>query len=293
MQDGYSKLLAGTGCSEITRQQYHYHSQCATALFNERLSKPVSRTTDRNAIWTTACLLGNMTSFAIESSDPEMSWPLSPSADSSFDWLNMHKGMAVFYNLCAPQEPGGIFHDLLRHPAYNVLKDKWAVDSRDGVEGILSQFANLCDLSPVSNRQNSPYHFSLRLLTQIWDIESTPHTAFRFLTFISLMPADMKALLMQKDPRAMIILAYWYTKIFHVHYWLHQRAVVECAAICIYLKRYYSWDPQIMDMVQYPLSKLSAFDGRISALEPLADPVEFDHDTDIRTSRLVPSVRGC
>lgn len=205
----------------------------------------------------------------------------------------MHKGMAVFYNLCAPQEPGGIFHDLLHHPAYTALKDKWVVDDRDGVEGILPRLANLCGLNDASNRQNSPYHFSLRLLTQIWDVESTPHTAFRFLVFISLMPPDMKALLMQKDARAMVILAYWYTKIFHVHYWLHQRAVVECAAICIYLKRYYYWDPQIMDMLQYPLSKLAEFDTRISALELLADPGESNYDTDITKSGLVPFVRGC
>lgn len=288
MQDGSSELLAGTSCSEISRQQYHYHSQCAAALFNERLSKPAFKTTDRNAIWTTACLLGNMSSFSIESSDPEMSWPLSPSADSSLDWLDMHKGMAVFYNLCAPQEPGGIFHDLLHRPAYNVLKDKWVVDNRDGVEGILSRFANLCDLNPASNRQNSPYHFSLRLLTQIWDMESTRLTAFRFLTFISLMPPEMKALLTQKDARAMLILAYWYTKMFHVHYWLHQRAVVGCAAICIYLQRYHYWDPLIMDMLQYPLSKLAEFDTRTSASELLADSVEFSYGTDIRTSGLVP-----
>ncbi|KAJ5272437.1 hypothetical protein N7478_007562 [Penicillium angulare] len=283
LQDGSSQLLTGATCSEGSRQQYHYHSQCAAALFNERLSKPASKAVDRNAIWTTASLLGNMTSFLMESCDPEMSWPLSSSSAYPFDWLDMHIGMRTLYSLCAPNEPGGLFHSLLQHPTYNVLRDKWIADTRDGIEGIPSQFVTLCGLTPMSNAQNSPYHASVRLLAQIWDMESTPHTAFRFLTFISLMSPEMKTLLVQKDTRAMVILAYWYSKMFHVHYWLHRRAVVGCAAICIYLKRHHCSDYLIMDMLQYPLSKLGEFDAGIPALKQLTD-AELSPGTSIWTN---------
>lgn len=271
LQDGSSQLLTGATCSTNSRQQYHYHSQCAAALFNDRLSKPAFKAADRNAIWTTACLLGNMTSFLIESYDPETSWPLSSSSPSPFDWLDMHRGMAILFKICAPDQPGGLFHSLLQDPTYTILKDKWIVDNRDGIEGIPWQFVTLCGLTSSSNSQNSPYHASVRSLAQIWDMESTPHTAFRFLTFISLMSPEMKTLLVQKDARAMLILAYWYSKMFHVHYWLHRRAVVGCAAICIYLKRYHSSDYLMMDMLQYLLSKLREFDTGMPALKELTD----------------------
>jgi hypothetical protein len=286
LQEGSSQLIADAICLENSRQQYHYHSQCAAALFNERLSKPAFKAIDRNAIWTTACLLGNMTSLLVESHDPVIPWPLSLSSDSSFDWLDMHRGMTIIYKICAPDEPGGLFHSLLQNPAYTFLKHKWTVDSRDGVEGIPSQFVDLCGLTPSSNAQNSPYHASIRLLAQIWDIESTHHTAFRFLTFISLMPPDMKTLLVQKDAPAMVILAYWYSKMFHVHYWLHRRAVVGCAAICIYLKRYHSSDYLIMDMLQYPLSKLGEFYTGIPELKKLTDTVEFSPGTSISRNQI-------
>ena len=212
-------------------------------------------------------------SFSMEPRDHGLAWPLS-SSTSSLDWLDMHKGMAVLSNLCAPSDPGGIFYELNQHPAYSILKNKWVVDDRDGVDGIPSQFVTLCDLSPASNARNCPYHASVRALAQIWDMESTVYTAFRFLTFISLMPSEMKALLASKDARALLMLAYWYTKMFHVHYWWHQRAVVGCAAICIYLMRHHYSDPLIMDMLHYPLSKLGGIDAGVSALKMLTDAVD-------------------
>lgn len=279
MHDGSCQGLADSSFAENSRQLYYYHNSCAAALFNERLSKPAFKAVDRNAIWMTASLLGNMASFSIESYDPELSWPLSSFSTSSLDWMGMHRGMAVIDNLCAPCEPGGMFHELLQHPTYNFLKNKWIVDNRDGVEGIPLQFVTLCDLTPASNAQNCPYYASVRALAQIWDMESTRYTAFRFLSFISLMSSEMKALLVRKDARALLILAYWYTKMFHVHCWWHQRAVVGCAAICIYLKRYHYSDALIMDMLQYPLSKLGEIDTGIPAWKLFTDAVEFNSST--------------
>jgi hypothetical protein len=244
--------------SNKSREIQYYHHSCAAALFNERLSRPTQTPADRNAIWSTAAMLGNMASFSIKTYDPEQSWPITPSTDSSIDWMDMYKGLLAIYKLSSPIDPGGMFHELINDPRYTILKNKWVEDKREGIEDIPPQFVALCDLTPSSNAQNSPYHAPVRALAAIWDMECSQYTALRFISYICLMRPDMRGLLLQKDARALLLLAYWYTKMFHVHWWFHQRCFVECAAICIYLKRYHRSDALIMDMLRYPLSRLEA-----------------------------------
>ncbi|KAK9368582.1 hypothetical protein V1509DRAFT_623327 [Lipomyces kononenkoae] len=270
MHDGALQTSAKSSTQENYQEAYHYHISCAAALLNERLSRSsFNIAADRNAIWTTAAVLSSLASFAREAYNPELAWPLCPSSSSSLDWMDMHKGISVIYRLVSPVGPGGMFHDLIADPNHSFLVNKWIEDKRDGIEGIPPQFVTLCGLTPASNVHNSPYHATVRALAAIWDMECTPLTGFRFITFISLLQPEMKALLVQKDPRALVLLAYWYTKIFNLHFWWHQRAVIECAAICIYLKRYHYLDPLVMDMLQYPLSRLDELNTGIPALKPL------------------------
>lgn len=271
MHDGY---LGANRAESNSREAYYYHNSCAAALFNHKLSSGTFTTADRDAIWTTACLLSNMSSFVIEADNPEQSWPLSQSSSSTLEWLEMQRGMKAIYQLCSITEPGGMFYELLQHPKYSFLQYKWVEDTRDGIEDILPEFVTLCSLTPLSNAQNSPYHLAVRALSAIWDMECTQYTVFRFLSFASLMRSEMKELLMKKDAPALVILAYWYTKIFRVHRWWHNRAVVECAAICIYLRRYHYSNSFIMHMLKFPLSKLEDFAPGITASKSL-DALEF------------------
>jgi hypothetical protein len=240
----------------------YYHLGRAAALFKERLTKPSIKTADRNAIWTTASLLNHMSSSALKTWDPEKSWPLAASPDPHLDWFNMSQGLLTIYKLASPAEPGGLFHDVFAKPGVpgrDVLKNKWEQDSREGIDGIPFSFISLCELNVSSNAENNPYHAAVRALIEIWDMEPNKYTVFRFMSFISLLRPEMKDLLQQKDPRALLILAYWYTKMFHLHWWVHQRSVVECTAICVYLERYYSSDGLLMDMLKCPFSRLERF----------------------------------
>ncbi|OKL57879.1 hypothetical protein UA08_06709 [Talaromyces atroroseus] len=258
MHDGSLQVSREPSSTNNSQATQYYHHSCAAALFNHRLSRSVDKPADHNAIWATASMLGNMASFSIKTYDPELAWPMAPSTDSSLGWMEMHKGVYTVYKMASPGDPGGMFHAIINDPQYTFLKNKWDEDTREGTEDIPPQFVALCDLDPSSNAQNNPYHATVRGLAAIWDMECTQDTALRFISIISLMRPEMSALLMQKDARALLLLAYWFTKMFHVHWWFQQRCFVECAAICMYLKRYYHSDPLIMDMVQYPLSRLEA-----------------------------------
>lgn len=237
----------------------YYHLGRAAALFKDRLTKQDIQTADRNAIWTTASLLNHMSSSALNTWDPEQSWPLATMSDPHLEWFNMSRGLFTIYQISSPIEPGGLFHGLLHKPEHEYLIHKWKQDSREGIDGIPFSFISLCELNVSSNAENNPYHAAVRALIEIWDMEHNKYTAFRFMSFISLLRPEMKDLLQQKEPRALLILAYWYTKMFDLHWWLHQRSVVECTAICVYLARYHSSDRLLMDMLQCPLSRLEEF----------------------------------
>ena len=49
-----------------------------------------------------------------------------------------------------------------------------------------------------------------------------------------------KSLLERKDPRALLILAWWNAKVCHVEecWWIQRRIVLEGRAICRYLRRW-------------------------------------------------------
>lgn len=248
-----------TPFDDCSMETQYYHLGRAAALFKDRLIKPINKTADRNAIWITASLLNHMSASALKTWDYERSWPLTEASDPHLDWFNMSQGLLVIYNLSSPTEEGGLFHHLFQNPRYDFLKDKWKQDTRDGIDGIPLSFVSLCGLNASSNVENNPYHAAVRALTEIWDMEPNKYTAFRFMSFISLLRPEMKDLLRKKDPRALLILAYWYTKMFDLHWWVHQRSVVECTAICVYLQRYHSSDRLLMDVLQCPLSRLEEF----------------------------------
>lgn len=258
MHDGLHQASKDSG-ADNSPAIYYYHYSCAAALFNERLSRLSNKAADRNAIWATASILGNIASYSVQTRDPELSWPLTPFSEHDLEWMDMHRGIIIIYKLSSPCDPGGMFHELLEDPPHQFLKNKWDEDKRDGIEDIPSQFVALCGLTPCSNSQNDPYHATVRALASMWDMECTQYTAFRFLSFLSLLRPVMKELLMQKDSRALLLLAYWYTKMFHVHWWFQKRAVVECTAICIYLRRYHYSNALIMYMLRWPLSRLEEF----------------------------------
>ncbi|KAL1985297.1 hypothetical protein VTN96DRAFT_8096 [Rasamsonia emersonii] len=231
-----------------------YHHGCAAALFNAKLSSQIDPL-DRNALWATAVLLSSMALFFVESSDPEELWPLAPPSPSHLEWLNMNQGLRVIWDIAEPISPGGLFHDLAQNPQYSYFQSKMTSEPQPGIDGIPYYFTTLYDLTPLSNARNNPYHAAVRTLASLLDVECTPFTMVKFLSFPSLMRPQFKALLKGKDARAMLLLAYWYAKVCESQWWIKTRAILECTAICMYLERYHSGDLRLMQMLEFPKAR--------------------------------------
>lgn len=69
---------------------------------------------------------------------------------------------------------------------------------------------------------------------------------------MSHMDDEFKTLLRGRDPRALLLVAYFYAKVWRSTWWMERRAVLECEAICLYLERNHADNKLLQEMLMVP-----------------------------------------
>jgi hypothetical protein len=245
MHDRY--LSASPNTKQSTAEAFYRYK--GTALFSARLSKPI-QPSERDALWVTAVLLGAIAFAGIEAKTPEEAWPLKPPSFLDLDWLRMSDGKNEVSKIADPLRADGAFRTLAPEhqkdclPTYSTVVEP---------ETLPSELIKLYGLDATSTTDNNPYHAAASILAPLMNIECNHSTILKFLSFISHMHPDYKRLLERKDPRALLLLAYWYAKVSqYQQWWVWQRVVLECQATCIYLERYHGDDTKIQNFLQFP-----------------------------------------
>jgi hypothetical protein len=82
----------------------------------------------------------------------------------------------------------------------------------------------------------------------------------RLMTFTRHLQHSFKAMLQDKDPVALLLLALWYSKAGQFVWWIYQRAAVEGQSICLYLQRYHQETIEIQDLLPWKVN------GEVGAL---------------------------
>lgn len=229
-----------------------YHLARAAAMINEKLSVPI-KPDERDALWAAATLLGVQAFASIEASKPEEAWPLKRPSPFDLEWVRMSYGKKAIWELADPSREGSIFHEVADFHKRECLP---SIPHQRAPNLILSALVRLCDLSASSNSESNPYHAAVYNLAPLLDLECNQHTLLRFLSYISYMNPKFQDLLEEKDPRAMILLAYWYAKMWTSQWYIARRARLEGQATCIYLERYYGDCPAIQELLFFPKTKL-------------------------------------
>lgn len=223
-----------------------YHLGRALVLFNEKLSGAIEPG-EGDAIWSTAALIGLVSFALIDASTPEEAWPLAPPSRTDLEWLAMSDGKKTIWSIANPTQKNSLFHKL----SADFEHDYFAAFQPQPGDGILlSEFTKLCRLDNSSD--NNPYYDAVHSLLPLLDLDCNGSTMMRFLSFISYMNPKFKTLLKLKDPVAMLLLAYWFSKLCNSQWWVSRRAVLECQAICIYLEKYHGDIPNIHELLRFP-----------------------------------------
>lgn len=120
-----------------------------------------------------------------------------------------------------------------------------------GIDGLPRAFVDLCELDADSTVHNNPYHHVVRILTPCLRLKpSTENYATLFACLGRVWP-KLKTLFLRRDPRGMLLVAYWFALIRQIdQWWLAKRARSECRAIVAYLAALN--DPAITALLPFP-----------------------------------------
>jgi hypothetical protein len=228
-----------------------YHLSQTAALLNKKLSSAIFPE-DCDPLWATAALLGIVAFATIEASTPEEAWPLKISEPSDFEWINMSEHKAAVWKLTTTVKP-----IIAVQLAANVSRLIISLPD-SGIENVPSRFAKLYELDASSTVNNSPYFEAVHKIVLLLDVKCEPSNFPRFLGFIGHMQPEFKNLLYQKDPRALLLLVYWYAIVGGVAWHLERRTKLQGQATCLYLERYHPNETAIHELLDFPKLKLGS-----------------------------------
>lgn len=131
-------------------------------------------------------------------------------------------------------------------------KGTFSVDS-PGISGLPTAFVDLCELNDASNSGNNPYHTIVRLLTPLLQLKPEVHNFTKLIAYNGRTWRHFKPLLLQRDPRALLLISYWFALMLPVdQWWIATRVRTECLAIVNYLCQL--GNPRITPLLPFPAS---------------------------------------
>ncbi|OIW32662.1 hypothetical protein CONLIGDRAFT_712938 [Coniochaeta ligniaria NRRL 30616] len=248
---------------QTTREVYHWYQ--GTSLFNRKLADPYLTSSERDAIWMTAALLGCTTLAHIDAVDPEQSWPLKASSPMDLDWLKLSNGKKHAWVIADLSRPDSTLRSFVVQTAI----DDFVIKTTDqaAFKALPREMTELCNLNSSSTPENNPYHVAGACVGRLVHIKSCQDNILKFFTFLGQMTPAFQHLLEIRDPRAVLIMlwyqcllgagseAQWYTK---------KRTVVETEAMIYYLERYHSHVPDMDKLLAFP--KRARFGKGLGAL---------------------------
>jgi len=241
-------LSAAPNSKMSTTEAFHWYK--SIALFNSKLSGPVQHS-ERDALWAATIFVGMIAFHFVEAKTPEEAWPLKPPSSMDLNWLKISDGKKCTWKIAQPMRDDSVWQPLVLHNMnMRLLPSRSAIP---GLEALPVEIIKLCALDAMSNTNNSPFYSAASSLARSLNSECMMSTFLNFLFFIGDMPPDYTKLLERKDPRALLLLAYWYAKVCQYQiWWIRPLVTIECQAICMYLERHYAHQIDVQALLQYP-----------------------------------------
>ena len=231
------------------KESFHWYH--GTAQFRELLSYGV-KDEDRDPLWGAAALVGCCTLGSIEATKAEEAWPMKAPGPEDLDWLRMSDGKKEVWKIVDPLRENSVWRDALN---YNAHADPEPYGHRVPELDLLYPFLiKIYDFDPESSEHaKDPYHTAASILTRLLELDCNHSTIMYFLSFMGHMDIRFRQLLHAKDPKALLLLAWYFGKMCQYHvWWSNRRMMLEGQAICMYLETYHSDNEEIMRLLSYP-----------------------------------------
>lgn len=224
-----------------------FHWSQSIVSFRKKLSSAPKEVSERDALLATAVLLGTIAFCHIEAETPEQAWPLKPPSSLDLNWLMMSYGKKEVWKLGLDGNASALQKLMAPTTISSAITPNYRFFT------LPPAFISIYGLDPTSASNNNPYHFAASTLADILDINDAITVILKFWTFVSGLHPRYKTLLLEKESKAILLLAYWLAKVCQFpHWWIWRRVSLECQAICIYLERYHQDEFDVQELLGYP-----------------------------------------
>jgi hypothetical protein len=227
-----------------------FHWYQASAIHKNTLLRTNHSSTEKDAIWHAATLLGHAAFHYLDTYDPAKHWPNKPTESGDLYWLHLSIGKAAVWKLADPFREDALFRGL----ADDIGAWEAPMPNKTIPVGVLPpSFMALFELDEKSTIDNNPYFGPVSMLAQLLPKPCDAEHMLGFVTFPKDLNDEFCSLLAAKDPRALLILCWWWAKTcVYEEWWLSRRARIESRAICIYLENNYGYDYTLMELLEFP-----------------------------------------
>lgn len=244
MHDAYLSSTNSEASAKYTHASLK-HWNTATMLYSRVLSRPIDPRS-RDALWATAALIGSNVFAYIEAPNVEEAWPLKPSDPNDLDWLKLSEGKKAIWKIAEPDRPDSVFFELSKDHHYQRVP-MWVKEN--DVSNIKEDAKRLFNIDEMSTVMGNPYHLPTLILSHLHDMMPNHDNVLNFLHFMGYMTAEFRNLLEIKDPRALLLLSWWFNKLEKSDlWWLVKRAKMEGQAIQIWLEKWYGGEKGLYQM---------------------------------------------
>ncbi|KAJ6783173.1 hypothetical protein PWT90_03744 [Aphanocladium album] len=261
LQDAHFNLVPGSPRpSDGANMALHmYHS---ATMFKKTLSELMPRkasisSMERDALWMGASMLATSCFANIDSLDPREVWPMRAPDMMDLDWLRMNQGKDIVWDIADLGRSDSVFNDFYVEMGRTVLPSSLSPIRPHSLSPL---FYTLFELTPQSAADGTNvYHGAVAYLSQVIDDQVSLYNGARLFVFPMEVGAGVKKLLRERDPRAMLILVYWHSKLVdYPTWWVKFRCIVEGLSIAMYLRRHHSDMADLLKLLEPPQQALLA-----------------------------------
>ena len=222
-----------------------YHWREAISQYSNEISTRVGLH-NMDALFS-SCILMTFNSFSLEEFNPRSSFVFSDRPES-LNWLVLQSGLRHLLYMTRPWLSQSIWFEMFMSGRGD---ERTYEDNRPGRVDLDPDMADLCGIDESTTEETNPYHWPLRMLTNLLPLERTYSSFPKYTNFMGRLLPEYYEKLLQKDPPALIILSWWLALMNSIPmWWMETRVKSECVAICMFLED--SEDPLVLKLLEFP-----------------------------------------
>jgi hypothetical protein len=229
----------------------YHHWQRAFRMFRNELANGPTRQ-NMDALMSTVmltCVHQFMLAEAVPDASKSFLFAPEEKRRAELRWLQIHHGYTALQAALGRQLWTSMWNPVFLDS--DVKRMSTSILTPDAGDESHKMFLELCEITPASSRKNNPYYEALQFLLVLRKLPAGGNRFNKLVVFVAVVEDKYLELLLQRDARALVILAHWLALMTEVNqWWISGRCRSECVAITTVLM--HETDERIRALLKHP-----------------------------------------